>query len=75
MRKDTRLFQHIRSGAGKPGNEARANVHEILFCFYHHRTASVQVEPPQEFEFYGDLDISEVVPVVDSNHGDFDITY
>ena len=34
---------------------------------------SVQIESPQEPGFYGDLDIREVVPVVDSNHGDFDV--
>ena len=73
MRKDTRLSQHIRSGTGKPGNEARVNVHEILFYFYHHRTVSVQIEPPQEPGFYGDLDLREVAPVVDSNRGDFDV--
>ena len=47
-------------------------VHEILFCVNHHRTGSVPPEP-QESEFYGDLDIREVVPVVDSNRGDVDV--
>ena len=27
----------------------------------------------QELGFYGDLDTIEVVPVVDGNHGDFDV--